>query len=89
MVLGVITLLCTLGWYCSYALTVVLLQDTGTDGPPFFPGIISLGGLILTFPPALICTLIAVKLVGWRHSWLAWGSFAIYVIPIVVVLLFM
>lgn len=80
-VLGGISLLCTTGWYLAYGIAVLLLQNADQDGPPFSPGIVSVLGFLLTFPPAMISTLVALMLVGWRKSKLAWISFCVYVIP--------
>jgi hypothetical protein len=84
-VLGVVTALCTAAGYLSYALTVIELGGAGFDAPPFYPGMIFVIGLILTLPPAVLCTVIALALVGPRHSKLAWISLSAYLLPLTIV----
>ena len=86
-ILGVITAFCTLGWYCSYIITILALKDIGDTAPPFYPGIISLLGLVVTLPPALICTAISLILVGPRRSKLSWISLSIYLLPFFIVII--
>ena len=86
-IMGVITAFCTLGWFISYAITVSALNELGDSAPPFYPGIISLLGLVLTLPPALICTIISLILVGPRRSKLAWISLSIYFLPFIIVII--
>jgi putative exporter of polyketide antibiotics len=82
--LGVVTLLCTLGWYLSFALVCIELKLVGNDDPPFFPGIIMVFALIVTLPIALICTAVSMWLVGPRRCKLAWISLCIYLLPLVI-----
>jgi len=65
--------LCAAGWFASIAFTMAALK-TVDSGMPFFPGIIMAIGLAITLPPAIICTVIAVFLVGLRRAKLAWTN---------------
>ena len=82
--LGMITVLCTLGLFLSFVVMSFELKRVGYDAPPFYPGIIVFFALVLTLPPALICTGISLFLVGPRRSKLAWISLSIYFLPIVI-----
>jgi len=80
--LGLVVALCTMGWFLSIALTVFAVM-TVDSGVPFFPGIIEASGLVVTLPPALLCTGAAMALVGAKRSRLAWISLCIYALPLV------
>ena len=73
--------LCATGWFASIAFTMRALKTT-ESGMPFFPGIIMGVGLVLTLPPAIICTLVAIILVGPRRSKLAWVSLCLFALPL-------
>jgi hypothetical protein len=79
MTLGVVTVLCALLWFLTFAF-IVAQSIAGVYDSPF----LALGILALTFPPALFCTTIAIILVGPRHCKLAWIALCIYVAPLVV-----
>jgi hypothetical protein len=81
-ILGVITALCTVGWYGSFAVMSFELKHGGFDGPPFYPGIIAVVGLVLTLPLALLCGVVALLLIGPRGSKLAWISLLLYLVPL-------
>ena len=85
--LGVVTALCTVGLFLSLLVTGLELRRVGYDAPPFYPGIISLVGILVTLPPALICTAIALFLAGPRRSKLAWVSLCLYFLPFAIALL--
>jgi len=80
--LGVVVALCAAGWFASIVLTMVALK-TVDSGIPFFPGIIMVVGLVVTFPPAVICTVIALFLVGPRRAKLAWMSLCLFALPVI------
>lgn len=79
--LGVVVALCAFAWFASIALTMVALKTIDSD-IPFFPGIIMGIGLVVTLPPALLCTVIALILVGPRRARLAWMSLCLFVLPV-------
>jgi hypothetical protein len=79
--LGVVVALCAAGWFASISLTIVALK-TIDSGIPFFPGIIEVIGLVVTLPPAIICTGIALFLVGPRRAKLAWISLCLFALPV-------
>ena len=76
--LGVVTVLCTLLWILTFAL-IVMQSVAGVYESP----VLGVGVLVVTFPPALLCTIVALVLVGPRRCKLAWISFCIYVLPLV------
>jgi hypothetical protein len=80
-VLGVTVALCAAGWFASIALTMVALK-TNDSGIPFFPGMIEVVGLVVTLPPALVCTGFALFLVGPRRAKLAWISLCLFSLPV-------
>ena len=80
--LGVVVAFCVLGWFASIAFTMVALK-TVESGIPFFPGIIMVIGLVLTLPPAILCTVIALYLVGFRRAKLAWISLCLFALPVI------
>jgi len=80
--LGVVVALCAAGWFASIAFTMVALK-TVDSGIPFFPGIIMVIGLAVTLPPAIICTVIALLLVGPRRANLAWMSLCLFALPVI------
>jgi hypothetical protein len=61
----------------------MLAQKTVESGIPFFPGIIMVIGLVLTLPPAVVCTVIASCLVGVRGAKLAWISLCLFALPVI------
>ena len=85
MALGAVTALCAVGWFLSLAMTMFEVHRVADDAPPFYPGIIMVIGLVVTLPPALICTAIAVFLVGPRRSKLSWISLCVYLLPVVII----
>ena len=80
--LGVVVALCAAGWFASIAFTMVALK-TVDSGIPFFPGIIMVIGLVVTLPPAILCTVIAVVLVGLRRAKFAWISLCLFALPVI------
>jgi hypothetical protein len=80
--LGVITLLCAVLFYLSFGF--VTLQAIGGvyDGP-----ILVFIVLFLTLPPAIICTIISLILVGPRWCKLAWISLCSYPLFFIVLLI--
>ena len=79
--LSVVVALCAFGWFASIAFTMVALKTIESD-IPFFPGIIMVIGLVVTLPPAVLCTVIAMFLVGPRRAKLAWISLGLFLIPV-------
>ena len=79
--LGVVVALCAFGWFASIAFTMVALKTIDSE-MPFFPGIIMVIGLIVTLPPAILCTVIAMVLVGPRRAKLAWLSLCLFLVPV-------
>jgi hypothetical protein len=79
--LGVVVALCALGWFASIAFTMIGLKTIDSD-IPFFPGIIMVIGLVVTLPPAILCTVIAVFLVGPRRARLSWMSLCLFLLPV-------
>jgi hypothetical protein len=79
--LGVLVILCAFGWFASIAFTMIALKTIDSD-IPFFPGIIMVGGLVVTLPPAILCTLIAMFLVGPRRARFAWLSLCLFLLPV-------
>jgi len=80
-VLGVVVALCAAGWFASIALAIVAVK-TIDSGIPFFPGIIEVIGLVVTLPPALVCTGIALFLVGPCRAKLALISLCLFALPV-------
>lgn len=80
--LGVVVALCALGWFASIGFTMVALRTVESE-MPFFPGIIMVVGLVLTLPPAIVCTVIAMILAGPRGAKLAWMSLCLFLLPVV------
>ena len=78
--LGVVVALCACGWFASIAFTMAL--KTIDSEIPFSPAIIMVIGLIVTLPPAILCTVIAIFLVGPRRAKLAWLSLCLFLLPI-------
>jgi len=72
-VLGAITLACAALFYLSFGF--VILQSLGGTYDGVALPIIS---LVLTLPPAVVCTIIAMILVGPKRCKLAWISFCSY-----------
>jgi hypothetical protein len=72
-VLGVITLACAVLFYLSFGF-VMLQWAGGAYAGAALPFII----LVLTFPPAIIRTIISLFLVGPRRCKLAWISWCLY-----------
>ena len=79
--LGVVVALCAFGWFASIGFTMVALRTIESD-IPFFPGIIIVVGLLVTLPPAIVCTVIAMILVGPRGAKLAWMSLCLFLLPV-------
>jgi hypothetical protein len=79
--LGVVVALCAAGWFASIGFTMVAVKTTDS-GIPFFPGIITVIGLVVTLPPAIVCTSVALFLVGPRRSRLAWVSLCLFLLPV-------
>lgn len=79
--LGVVVALCAFGWFASVGLTIFALKTIDSD-MPFFPGIIEVIGLVVTLPPAILCTVIAMILVGPRRAKLAWMSLGLFLLPV-------
>jgi hypothetical protein len=79
--LGIVVAICAFGWFASIAFTMIALKTIESD-IPFFPGIIMVLGLALTLPPAILCTVIAMFLVGPRRARLAWMSLSLFLIPV-------
>jgi hypothetical protein len=77
--LGVVTLLCTLLWLLTLGFVTAQCVAGVYNGPELGVGI-----LVLTFPPTLLCTIIALFLVGPRRCKLAWISLCVYIAPIVI-----
>jgi hypothetical protein len=73
--LGVITMLCTVAFLATLAF-VCWQENAGNYDNPLlavFTG-------AFTFPVALLCTVVAVKMVGVENCKLAWISMAVYVV---------
>jgi hypothetical protein len=71
--LGVITLLCAILFYLSFGF-VMLQWAGGAYAGAALPFIV----LVFTLPPAIICTIISLFLVGPRRCKLAWISLCLY-----------
>lgn len=71
--LGVITLLCVILFYLSFAFVMWQTVAGIYDGP-----ILVFVTLFLTAPLAIICTVISLMLVGPRRCKLAWISLCAY-----------
>lgn len=74
--LGAVTTFCTLNFFLSYLITD-LQSKTGGFGPYFFD-IVRYVVIPITMPLVIICTSIALDLVGPRRSKLAWISCCLY-----------
>jgi len=79
--LGVIVVLCAFGWFASIAFTMIALKTTDS-AIPFFPGIIMVIGLVVTLPPAILSTVVAMFLVGPRRARFAWLSLCLFLLPV-------
>lgn len=84
--LGVVTLVCSALFYGSIFLTMSEVGSIGDDAPPFYPGIIMIIGFGCTFPPALVCTIVAICLVGFARCKLAWISLCLLLVPFALVI---
>jgi hypothetical protein len=60
---------------------MVLLKTVESE-MPFFPGIVMLIGLVVTLPPAILCTVISIILVGLRRARFAWISLCLFALPV-------
>jgi hypothetical protein len=76
-VFGIITLFCAIlqlrvcfHWYW-------IVHYTLWAGHSFDPG-----SMFFTFPAALVCTVLAIILVGLRKSWLSWISLCLFALPL-------
>lgn len=79
--LGGITLLCAILFYLSFAFVMWQVYGGVYDGP-----MLVFIALFLTAPPAIICTVTSLILVGPRRSKLAWISLCSY--PLFFILVF-
>jgi hypothetical protein len=71
--LGVITLLCVILFYLTFAFVMWQAIAGVYDGP-----ILVFVALFFTAPPAIICTVISLMLVGPQRCKLAWISLCMY-----------
>jgi hypothetical protein len=76
--LGIITMLCAALFFLSFVF-VFLQAVTGVYDGPILIFIV----LFLTLPPAIVCTIISLILVGPRRCKLAWISLCAFVVPFV------
>jgi hypothetical protein len=82
--LSIVTLLCALLYWLVYAFVAAQAYASVYDGPALL-----IIGTIITLAPALVCTVIAIILVGWRRSKLAWISLSSFAWPYVALLVYM
>jgi hypothetical protein len=71
--LGVVTLLCAILFYLSFAFVMWQVYGGVYDGP-----VLVVVALFVTAPPAAVCTIIALILVRPQRSRLAWISLCSY-----------
>jgi hypothetical protein len=74
--LSVVTLLCALLYWLVYAFVTAQVYAGVYDGP-----VLLILVTILTGFPALLCTVTAMILVGWRRCKLAWISLSSFAWP--------
>jgi hypothetical protein len=76
--LGIITMLCAALFFLSFVFVFLQVAGGVYDGP-----ILIFVVLFLTGPPAIVCTIISLILVGPRRCKLAWISLCSFVVPFV------
>ncbi|SRR5712692_6838736 len=77
--LGIVTLLCAALYFLSFEFVMWQAVAGVYDGP-----IGSMVVLFFTLPPAVICTVISLILVGPRRCKFAWVSLCVFALPFVV-----
>jgi hypothetical protein len=82
--LSITTLFCALLYWLVYAFVTAQVFAGVYDGP-----VLLIIATIITFPPALLCTVITMILVGWRRCKLAWISLSSFAWPYVALLVYM
>jgi len=85
----VVATICSLITACCAALfllTIAFMIAQSVAGVYDSP-ILGVAVLMFTLPPAIICTLIAVILVGFRRCRLAWISLSTFVLPFALTLI--
>jgi uncharacterized membrane protein (DUF485 family) len=81
--LSIITLLCALLYWLVLAFITAQIHAGVYGGPE-----LGIAATILMLPPAAICTIIALILVGWRRCKLAWISLSSFAWPYVALLIY-
>ena len=79
--LGVVVALWAFGWFAWIAFTLIALKTFDSD-IALFPGFFMVIGLVVTLPPAILCTVIAMFLVGPRRAKFAWISLCLFLLPV-------
>jgi hypothetical protein len=80
--LGIVSLLCAVLFYLSFAFVMWQSIAGVYDGP-----ILVFVALFFTLPPSIVCTVIALFLVGPRRCKLAWMSLCSYPLFFILVLI--
>lgn len=76
--LGIITMLCAALFFLSFVFVFLQAVTKVYDGP-----ILMFVVLFFTLPPAIVCTIISLILVGPRRCKLAWISLCSFAVPFV------
>ena len=82
--LSVVTLLCALLYWLIYAFVAAQAYAGVYNGP-----LLLMIGTIVTLPPAFVCTGIAMILVGWPRSKLAWILLSSFAWPYIALFVYM
>jgi hypothetical protein len=78
-IFGVITLLCAILFFLSFLFVMWQAVAGVYDG-----AILLFVVLFLTLPPAILCTVVSLILVGPRQCKLAWVSLCMFVLPFLI-----
>jgi hypothetical protein len=76
--LGIITMLCAVLFFLSFVFVFLQVASGVYDGP-----ILMFAVLFFTLPPAIVCIIISLILVGPRRCKLAWISLCTFAVPFV------
>ncbi len=79
--LSVVTLKCALLYWLGYAFVTAQIYAGVYGGPELLIAV-----TFVTLPPALLCTVVALILVGWRRCKLAWISLSLFAWPYIALL---
>lgn len=82
--LTIVVMLCASAYWLALGFMAAQMR-TGVYGGPE----LGVAVAVLTFPPALVCTVICLILAGWRRSKLAWISFSSFAWPFIPLLAMM